>query len=75
LQFGSVQGMSAKVLLVACKCPHHEGVGKGDKMKMDEVGGAYDTWERQEMPTEYWEENLKEGACSEDLGVVGRLLK
>jgi len=24
---------------------------------------------------EYWEENLKEGACSEDLGVVGRLLK
>jgi len=31
--------------LGACKCPHHEGVGKGDKIKMDEMGGAYDTWE------------------------------
>jgi hypothetical protein len=49
-------------------------VGKGDKIKMNGMGGAYDAWERQEMHTEYWEENLKEGACSEDLG-VGRLLK
>jgi hypothetical protein len=28
--------MSAKVLLVARKSPHHKGVGKGDKIKMDE---------------------------------------
>ena len=41
--------MSARVLLVACKCPHHKGVGKGDKIKMNEMGGAYDTWEKQEM--------------------------
>ena len=30
---------------MACKCPHHEEVGKGGKIKMDKMGGAYDTWE------------------------------
>lgn len=32
-------------------------------------------WEKQEMHTEYLEENLMEEACSEDVGVGGRLLK
>jgi hypothetical protein len=43
--------MSAGVLLEACKCPHYEGVGKGDTIKLDEMGGAYDTRERQEVHT------------------------
>jgi hypothetical protein len=54
---------------VARTCPLHEGVGMGGKIKMDKRVGHM-THGRQEMHTEKWEENLKEGACSEDLGVV-----